>query len=41
MPARVVAYDLATGFGLVRALAPLGLEPAPLGLAGRRGDEDR
>ena len=31
VPARVVAYDLATGFGLVRALAPLRLEPAPLG----------
>jgi S1-C subfamily serine protease len=31
VPARVVAYDLATGFGLVQALAPLGLEPAPLG----------
>lgn len=33
IPARVVAYDLATGFGLVRALAPLKLEPAPLGRA--------
>jgi len=31
IPARVVAYDLATGFGLVRALAPLKLEPVPLG----------
>src|SRR4051794_20627129 len=31
VPARVVAYDLATGFGLVQALAPLGKEPAPLG----------
>ena len=31
VPARVVAYDLATGFGLVQALAPLGTEPAPLG----------
>jgi S1-C subfamily serine protease len=29
----VVAYDLATGFGLVRALAPLKLEPVPLGQA--------
>ncbi len=29
-PARVVAYDQATGFGLVQALAPLGLTPAPL-----------
>lgn len=33
IPARVVAYDLATGFGLVRALAPLKLEPVPLGRA--------
>ncbi len=31
IPARVVAYDLATGFGLVQALAPLRLEPVPLG----------
>ncbi len=33
IPARVVAYDLATGFGLVRALAPLKLEPVPIGRA--------
>jgi len=33
VPARVVAYDLATGFGLVQALAPLRIEPAPLGEA--------
>ena len=33
VPARVVAYDLATGFGLVRALVPLKLAPAPLGAA--------
>ena len=31
IPARVVAYDLATGFGLVQALAPLRIEPVPLG----------
>src|SRR5687768_16585306 len=31
IPARLVAYDLATGFGLVQALAPLKLEPVPLG----------
>lgn len=31
VPARVVAYDLATGFGMVRALAPIGLQPVPLG----------
>ena len=31
IPARVLGYDVATGFGLVQALAPLGLAPAPLG----------
>jgi serine protease Do len=31
IPARLVAYDLATGFGLVQALAPLKLEAVPLG----------
>jgi serine protease Do len=31
LPARVVAYDLATGFGLLQALAPLRLPPVPLG----------
>jgi serine protease Do len=31
LPARVVAYDLATGFGLVQALAPLRLPSVPLG----------
>lgn len=33
IPARVIAYDQASGFGLVRALAPLKLEPVPLGRA--------
>jgi len=31
IPARVVGYDVATGFGLVQALAPLALAPVPLG----------
>ncbi len=32
VPARVIAYDLATGFGLVRTVLPLrGIEPVPLG----------
>lgn len=31
VPARVVAYDLASGFGLVQALTPLKLAPARLG----------
>ncbi len=33
VPARVLAYDVATGFGLVQALAPLQVEPAPMGVA--------
>ncbi len=33
IPARVVAYDLASGFGLLQALLPLGVAPAPLGEA--------
>ena len=31
LPARVVGYDQATGFGLVQSLVPLKLEPVPLG----------
>ncbi|HSW08285.1 S1C family serine protease [Aquabacterium sp.] len=31
IPARVIGYDVATGFGLVQALAPLRIEAAPLG----------
>jgi len=31
VPARVVAEDIASGFGLVQALAPLALAPVPLG----------
>jgi S1-C subfamily serine protease len=34
VPARVVAYDLASGFGLVQALAPLRLQPVPIGQSG-------
>lgn len=40
VPARVVAYDLATGFGLVRALAPLGLQPVKLGASATVSDEE-
>jgi S1-C subfamily serine protease len=29
VPARLVGYDVATGFGLVQALAPLRIEPVP------------
>ena len=31
LPADVVAYDPVSGFGLVRTLVPLGLDPIPLG----------
>ena len=40
VPARVVAYDLATGFGLVQALAPLPVRSAPLGTSERVGGEE-
>ncbi len=40
IPARVVAYDVATGFGLVQALAPLRIEPAPLGTASAASREE-
>ncbi|MEZ5652548.1 MAG: S1C family serine protease [Burkholderiaceae bacterium] len=36
-----VAYDQATGFGLVRALGPLGLRPVPLGSSARLRPGDR
>ena len=40
VPARVLAYDDATGFGLLQALTPLRLAPVPLGsaVAVRPGD---
>ena len=40
VPARVVAYDLASGFGLVQALAPLGVAPAPLGVSAKVVGDD-
>lgn len=40
LPARVVAYDLATGFGLLQSLAPLNIAPAPLGRSGDVATED-
>ncbi|MEY4750006.1 MAG: hypothetical protein RIQ60_2220 [Pseudomonadota bacterium] len=40
IPARTVGYDQATGFGLVQALAPLGITPAPLGSADSVQDSD-
>jgi len=40
IPARVVAYDVATGFGLVQALAPLKLPPVRLGDAAALSSEE-
>ncbi len=40
VPARVVGYDLATGFGLVQALAPLPIRSAPLGTSERVSAEE-
>jgi serine protease Do len=40
IPARVVAYDVASGFGLVQALAPLRLAPVPLGNAAGLDDAE-
>jgi S1-C subfamily serine protease len=41
IPARVVGYDGATGFGLVQALAPLGIRPVPLGTAEAVAPDDK
>ena len=40
VPARVVAYDLASGFGLVQALTPLRVPVARLGSSAAIGDDD-
>ena len=40
IPARVVAYDLATGFGLVQALAPVEHQPVPLGEPAAVGSDE-
>ena len=40
IPARVVAYDVATGFGLVQSLAPLRIEPVPLGTSSAASREE-
>ncbi len=37
VPARVVAEDIASGFGLLQALAPLSLAPVPLGASSTIG----
>jgi serine protease Do len=40
VPARVVAYDQASGFGLLQALAPLGLVPVTLGSSAAIADDE-
>lgn len=40
VPARVVAYDLASGFGLLQALTPLRVPPARLGSSGAVRNDD-
>jgi serine protease Do len=40
VPARVVAYDLATGFGLLQALAPVRVAPVALGRSAGLGGEE-
>jgi serine protease Do len=40
IPARVLGYDTATGFGLVKSLVPLELRAAPLGDPATTGAED-
>jgi S1-C subfamily serine protease len=40
LPARVVGYDLATGFGLLQPLAPLSIAAAPLGASRAVTPED-
>jgi len=40
LPARVVAYDHATGLGLVRAITPLDIPPLPLGDSSKLAESD-
>jgi S1-C subfamily serine protease len=40
LPARVVAYDHASGLGLVRAVVPIGASPLPLGDSGKLAERD-
>ena len=40
LPARVVAYDHATGLGLVRAVVPIGASPMPLGDSAKLAERD-
>src|SRR5207245_3587282 len=40
IPARVIAYDIASGFGLVQALTPLRVQPVKLGNSAAIKDDD-
>ena len=40
IPARVIAYDLDTGFGLVKSLLPLNIQPVPLGTSSTAPDHE-
>jgi len=40
LPARIVGYDHASGFGLVRAILPLDAQPIPLGDSGKTAERD-
>ena len=40
LPARVVAYDLASGFGLLQPLAPISIAPAALGSSASLSDDE-
>jgi serine protease Do len=40
LPARVVAYDHATGLGLIRAVVPISAPPLPLGESSKLADRD-
>jgi S1-C subfamily serine protease len=40
LPAKIVAYDHATGLGLIRAAAPLSAKPVPFGDSARLAEKD-
>ena len=40
VPARVVAYDQASGFGLLQALTPVSVAPVPLGSSAELSDDE-
>lgn len=40
LPATIVAYDIHSGLGLIRALAPLDVQPLPLGQSAKLSEKD-